>query len=65
MRMADADDMAGDKTKASQLIMKRGIMLVSSFYICWSVMVINGFATAVGTQVRRLRPSTYQQPPRT
>jgi hypothetical protein len=42
---------AGDKTKASQLIMKRGIMLVSSFYICWSVMIYNGFSTAVGTQV--------------
>jgi len=42
---------AGEGEKASTLILRRGITLVSCFYICWAVMLTNGFITSVGGQV--------------
>jgi hypothetical protein len=32
-------------------VLKRGIMLVSIFYGCWSIMIFNGFATSVGMKI--------------
>ena len=42
---------AGEGEKASTLILRRGVILVSCFYICWSVMLTNGFITSVGFQI--------------
>jgi len=36
---------------ASQTIMRRGILLVSVFYGCWSVIIMVGLATSVGGHV--------------
>lgn len=38
-------------TQASRTVFRRGLILVSLFYICWSVMLTNGVLTSFMIQV--------------
>jgi hypothetical protein len=41
----------GDHNKLSATMMNRGILLVTIFYSCWSIIMIVGFLTMLGIKV--------------